>query len=264
MKKWGRYLLVAVLVLGLMAVVGCAKEEAADQPEGTETAITKLVVGSETTYPPFEMVENGEYTGFDMDLIRAIGEEMGCEIEIQSMGFDALIPALKADTVDVTISAQSITEERLKVIDFSDPYFDAGLIVAVRADNEDIKSYDDLAGKTLAAEVGTTGAMWSEKLKETDPNTVVSIFDGVGEAFMELEKGSADAVINDMPVTAYYIKTDGKDKVKMVGELFSSDEQYGMGIKKGNTEILDFINEGLQKIKDNGKYEEIYQKWFGE
>lgn len=268
MKKWGRLLLVAVLILGLMAVVGCAKEEAADtekgQPEANEPAITKLVVASETTYPPFEMVENGKYVGFDMDLIQAIGEEMGCEIEIQSMGFDALIPALKANTVDATISAQSITEERLQVIDFSDPYFDAGLIVAVRTDNNNIKSYDDLAGKTLAAEVGTTGAMWSEKLKEEDPNTEVKIFDGVGEAFMELEKGSADAVINDLPVTAYYIKTTGKDKVKMVGELFSADEQYGIGVKKGNTEVLNFINEGLKRIKDNGKYDEIYQKWFGE
>ena len=82
-----------------------------------------------------------------MDLIRAIGKVQGYEVEIQSMGFDALIPALQTDKVDVTISAQSITEERLKAIDFSEPYFNGGLIVAVRADNNDIKGYDDLAGK---------------------------------------------------------------------------------------------------------------------
>lgn len=100
-------------------------------------------------------------------------------------------------------------------------------------------------------------------MKEKNPKTQVKIFDGIGEAFMELEKGGADAVINDFAVTDYYIKTAGQGKVKMVGEMFSADEQYGIGVKKGNAEVLDLLNEGLQKIKENGKYDQIYQKWFG-
>ena len=153
--------------------------------------------------------------------------------------------------------------KRLESIDFTDSYFDAGLIVAVPEANTDVTSYEDLGGKVLAAQIGTTGASWAQEMKEKNPKTEVKIFDGIGEAFMELEKGGADAVINDFAVTDYYIKTAGQGKVKMVGEMFSADEQYGLGVKKGNTEVLELLNEGLQKIKDNGKYDEVYQKWFG-
>lgn len=259
-----RLLLIGMLMLGLICVgMGCAGDEKSSQPN--ENKNPKLIVGSQTTYPPFEMVgPNGDYIGFDMDLIRAIGEVQGYEIEINSLGFDALIPALEAGNVDCTISAQSITPQRLEKIDFSDPYFTAGLIIAVRADNEDINSLEDLRGKTLAAEVGTTGAAASNRIKDEDSSTTIKIFDGIGEAFMELEKGGADAVINDFPVTHYYMETDGKDKIKMVGELFSADDQYGIGVKKGNTEVLNLINEGLAKIKENGTYDEIYKKWFGD
>ena len=264
MKKLSRLLLVAMLIFSLVAVGGCAKETA-PQPGAQAPAATKVLnVATEATYPPFEMVDKttGELTGFDMDLIRAIGKAQGYDVKIQSMGFDALIPALQADKVDVTISAQSITEERLKAIDFSDPYFKGGLIVAVRADDTAIKSYDDLAGKVLAAEIGTIGAAASEKLKERDPKTQVRIFDGIGEAFMELEKGGAVAVINDFAVTDYYMKTDGKDKIKLVGDIFQADDQYGIGVKKGNTEILKMINEGLAKVKASGEFDQIYKKWF--
>lgn len=269
MKKLFRLLLVAMLICSLVAVAGCAqKEEPAPQQQGQAPAETKKVlrVGTQATYAPFEFVDkdSGEFVGFDMDLIRAIGKVQGYEVEIQSMGFDALIPALQTDKVDVTISAQSITEERLKAIDFSEPYFNGGLIVAVRADNNDIKGYDDLAGKRLAAEVGTIGADASEKLKEKDPKTEVRIFDNIGEAFMELEKGGADGVINDWAVTDYYMTTTGKGKIKTVGEVFQADDQYGIGVKKGNTEILNLINDGLAKLKDSGEFDEIYKKWFSQ
>lgn len=265
MKKLFRLLLVAMLIFSLVAVGGCAKKEPAPQPGAQAPAPAKVLnVATEATYPPFEMVDKatGEFTGFDMDLIRAIGKAQGYDVKIQSMGFDALIPALQADKVDVTISAQSITEERLKAIDFSDPYFKGGLIVAVRANDTTITKYEDLAGKVLAAEVGTIGAAASEKLKERDPKTQVRIFDGIGEAFMELEKGSAVAVINDFAVTDYYMKTDGKDKIKLVGDIFQADDQYGIGIKKGDTETLKMINEGLAKVKASGEFDQIYKKWF--
>ncbi len=265
MKKLFRLLLVAMLIFSLAAVGGCAPKEPAPQQGADAPAPAKVLnVGTQATYPPFEFVDKatGEFIGFDMDLIRAIGRVQGYEVKIQSMGFDALIPSLQADKVDVTISAQSITEERLKAIDFSDPYFNGGLIVAVRADNTTINSYDDLAGKKLAAEVGTIGAAASEKLKEKDPKTQVAIFDGIGEAFMELEKGGAEGVINDWAVTDYYMTTDGKGKIKMVGEIFQADDQYGIGIKKGDTETLQLINEGLSKLKESGEFDQIYKKWF--
>lgn len=267
MKKVAKLLLIGMLIMGLaFSVVGCTKKAADDKAATDQKAAPKPVlnVGSETTYAPFEYTENGNYVGFDMDLIRAIGAAEGYEVKISPLGFDALIPAVQAGTVDVCISAMTIKEDRAKVIDFSTPYFKAGLIVAVAQNNTTIKSLDDLKGKRLAAEVGTTGLDASNGVKALDSKTTVKVFDSVGEAFMELEKGGVDAVINDMPVTSYYITTKGKDKVKMVGEVFKAEDQYGIGVKKGNTEVLAKINEGLAKLKANGEYDKIYKKWFGD
>lgn len=270
MKKVVKLLLVGMLMLGLVfSAVGCSKDKAkedAKAPQQTQEAAKKpvLTVGSETAYAPFEYVENGEFVGFDMDLIRAIAAAQGYDVKIESLGFKALIPAVMTDKVDCAVSAMSITDERKQSIDFSNPYFQAGLIIAVQEKTQGISSRDDLKGKKLAAEKGTTGAAASEDIKKLDPKTEVRIFDTVGAAFMELEKGSVDAVINDMPVTADYISKAGKGKVKTVGQVFQADDQYGIAVKKGNAKILTLINDGLDKIKANGEYDKIYKKWFGE
>ncbi|MDD3023530.1 MAG: basic amino acid ABC transporter substrate-binding protein [Syntrophomonadaceae bacterium] len=272
-KKVVKLMLVGMLIMGLMvSAVGCggqAKEEPqtpADKQTQEQAQTEKkpvLLVGSETTYPPFEMAnEKGEYVGFDMDLIKAIAAAEGYDVKVSTLGFDALIPALKADKVDCVISAMSIRPDRLESVDFSDPYFNAGLIVAVQKNTEGINSREDLKGKKLAAEVATTGLAASQEIKAKDPKTEIKIFDAVGEAFMELEKGGVDAVINDMPVTDYYIKTTGKDKVKMVGEVFSATDKYGIAVQKGDTKTLEIINSGLKKLKDSGDYDKIYKTWF--
>jgi len=262
-KKWVRVLVVAMIITGLLiAAIGCGGQSD-EKDSGADTGQKqKLVVGTEATFPPFEMQENGEYTGFDMDIIRAIGENQGFEVEIKHLDFDALIPAVDTGNIDCVIAAMTIDEERAKKVDFSEPYFDAGLIIAVRSGTTGITTTEDLKGKRIAAQVGTTGAAEANKIKEADPATEVKVFQSIGEAFMELEKGGVDAVINDHPVTADYIKTTGTDKVVMVGEVFSADSQYGIAVKKGNSELLEAINKGLAEIKANGKYDEIYDKWF--
>ena len=154
MKKVAKLLLIGMLIMGLaFSIVGCTKK-AADN-NAAPVAKPVLNVGTEATYAPFEYQESSEYVGFDMDLIRAIGAAEGYEVKINPLGFDALIPAVQAGTVDCCISAMTIKEDRAKVIDFSTPYFKAGLIVAVAQNNTTIKSLDDLKGKRLAAEVGT-------------------------------------------------------------------------------------------------------------
>ncbi|HZK43236.1 MAG TPA: basic amino acid ABC transporter substrate-binding protein [Syntrophomonadaceae bacterium] len=261
MNKLVKLLLASMLIIGLMfSAVGCGNS---DEPnEADNNKVKKIVAGSETTFPPFEFDENGEKVGFDMDIIKAIGEVQGYEVEIMYQAFDSLIPALQSNHIDCAISAMSITPERQEAVDFSEPYFNAGLIIAVLADEENITTMDDLVGKKMSAQIGTIGAAAATGLKEKDASTEVRTFQTVGEAFMELEKGSVDAVINDHPVTDYYIKTTAKDTVKMVGEIFSADDQYGIAIKKGNTEIKDVIDEGLAKIRENGTYDQIYNKWF--
>lgn len=257
MSKKVRLILSGLLIMGLVfSAVGCGGGQDADQTR------TKLVVGTEATFPPMEFMEGGEYVGFDMDLIRAIGEVENMDVEIQPLGFDALIPAIQTGQIDCTIAAMSITEERKESVDFTEPYFQAGLIVAVSTDNTDINSLEDLEGRKIAAQIGTTGADASNGVKEKNAATEISIFNSTGEAFMALEGGVVDAVINDHPVTMYYINTEGKDKVKAVGEVFAAEDTYGIAVKKGNTELLNKLNDGMQKIKDNGTYDEIYDKWF--
>jgi glutamine transport system substrate-binding protein len=263
MRNFVKLMLASLLVLALaFALAGCSGQADNDgQNEGAADA-KKLVVGTNATFPPFEMQESGEFTGFDMDLIRAIGEVQGYEVEIQHMDFKALVPSVQNGKIDAAIAGMSITPERMESVDFTESYFDAGLIIAVHKDNQDIKSTEDLKGKKLAAQNGTIGAAYCEEVKKADGSTENRIFDDIGAAFMELEKGGVDAVVNDHPVTAYYLKTATDTNAVMVGDIFSADDQYGIAVKKGNTELLNLLNEGLAKIKENGTYDEIYSKWF--
>lgn len=261
MKRWIKALVAGMVLIGLfVTAIGCGGQSGQSNDDSNKKE--KLVVGTEATFPPFEMVKDGEYTGFDMEIIRAIAENQGYEVEIKNLGFDALIPAVQSGNIDCAIAAMTIDPDRSKVIDFSKPYFDAGLIIAVKKETTGINGSKDLQGKRIAAQVGTTGADACQKIKDADPATQVKIFESVGEAFMELQKGGVDAVVNDHPVTADYIKTSGKDNVVMVGEVFSADSQYGIAVKKGNSKLLNDINKGLEELKANGEYDNIYKKWF--
>ncbi len=250
MKRFLKLSLAVLLVLGLVATVGCSKKEA-----------QVYIVGTEPTFPPFEMTdENNNIIGFDIDLIKAIAEDQGFEVEIQQLGFDGLIMAIQSGNIDIVASGMSITEEREKEVDFSDPYIDAGLAIAVAADNEDIKGKEDLAGKTVAVQIGTTGAAKAEELKAEGLIKEIKTFNTVDVVVMELMNGGVDAIINDLPVTqAYMSKQPGK--IKIVGETLASDS-YGFAVREGNKELLDKINAGLKNVMENGKYEEIQAKYF--
>ena len=158
MKK---YFVVALALMTAMSIflTGCGGSNSASKPaEDKKVAAEKILrVGTEPSFAPFEFQKEGssEFTGFDMDLIRALGKEMGYKVEIVNMGFDALIPALASGTIDAAISGMSITEERRKAVSFSNPYYKSGLIVMVPKDNTTIKDYADLVGKTIAVQIGT-------------------------------------------------------------------------------------------------------------
>lgn len=269
MKRTLKLLVTGLLLLSFaVAAVGCGggddKKPAADggdQPKQPESK-KRLVVGTNATFPPFESMDKEELVGFDMDLIRAIGAAEGYEVEIQHMEFKSLIPALQSDKIDCAIAGMSVNEERKEVVDFSEPYFDAGLIVAVpKANPLGIQSKDDLKGKRIAAQTGTTGANACQQISEADKETKVSLFKDIGEAFMEMDKGGVDAVVNDQAVTLNYITTAGENKVITVGEPFSTEEQYAIAVKKDNADVLKVINSGLKKVKENGEFDQIYKKW---
>lgn len=250
-----------MMLLGMFVMAfglaGCGNNSQS-QPNKSQSKV--LNVGTEPSFAPFEFQDekSKEYIGFDMDLIQAIGKQMGYEVKIQSMGFDALIPALEAGNIDAAISGMSINEERAKKINFSKPYYKSGLNVVVKIDNNAIKGFKDLDGKKIAVQIGTTGAGEAKKV----PNATVREFNTPPEAFMELKAGGVDAVVNDAPVNEYYIAKNGSKDAKVVGELLSA-EDYGIATAKKNTELAGKIDKALDELKKNGEYEKIYVKWFG-
>jgi glutamine transport system substrate-binding protein len=257
MKRYIKLLLVGALTLALVvSVVGCGNSTPGGQSEKP-----KLVVGTNATFPPFESQENNELVGFDMELIRAIGEAEGYDVQVKHMDFKSLVPAVKTGKIDAAIAGMSITEERLESVAFTDAYFNAGLVVAVRDDNQDIKGPNDLKGKKLAAQTGTIGAGYCDKVAKKDSSTQVRTYDDVAQAFMELEKGGVDAVVNDHPVTLNYILTTEKARVKTVGDVFSANDKYGIAVAKDNQKLLQDLNDGLKKVKADGTYDQIYAKW---
>lgn len=217
-------------------------------------------VGTDATYAPFGFKEKntGKLDGFDIDIITAIAKEEGAEVDIQNLNFDALLPALQSNTLDIAISDMTISEERAKSVDFSNPYYIAGSSLVVNTDNTNITSFKDLEGKRIGVSIGSTGAEIAGKI----PNADVRQFNLIIDAFLELQNRGVDVVINDTPVNEFYVANKGRGIAKVVGEDYDA-APLGIAVKKGNTELLDKINSGLAKIKENGKYREIYKKWFG-
>ena len=257
MKKITAIIMTAFLALSLTAGCGGTKKE---EPKKAAPAQKVLRVGTEPSFAPFEFEKKGskELTGFDMDLIRAIGKKLNRKVEIGNMGFDALIPALKSGNIDIVASGMSITPERKKAVDFSDSYYVSGLIVVVNKDNNSVKGIDDLKGKKVAVQIGTTGADRAAKI----PDVKVSTFNANSEVFMELKNKGVDAVIIDLPVAAYYLTQGGKDSAKLVGKAMDA-ESYGFAVNKGNNLAAE-VNNALVELKKDGTYDKIYKTWFGE
>lgn len=258
MKKFK--LLSILLVLTLLVAACGTKDDKAGSGKEEEGKVYK--VGIDTTYPPFEFEEAGEYKGIDIDIINAIAKNQGIKIEFSPMDFGGIIPAMQADQLDIAIAGMSITDERKKVVDFSDPYFDAGLTLVVEGGNEKITSLDDLKGKKLAAKKGTTGAKFAQENASKYGFEVVQFNDSPA-MFQEVANGNADALIEDYPVIAYAIAQNDLG-LKTIGDRLNGD-QYGIAVLKGeNQDILEKINTGLAKLKEDGTYDEIVNTYLAE
>ena len=250
--------LAAACVFAVTAFAGCGGNGGSSS---SSSSAKVLKVGSSIDFAPFEFQDEGqkEYQGFDMDLIRAVGKEMGYDVEIQNIGFDGLIPALQAKNIDVIISGMTINDERKENVLFSDPYYQSGLTMVVRADEQGIKSFQDLKGHKVAVQIGTTSAEAVKKLGGVE----VKELNTPADCFMELKANGVDAVVNDRPVNDYYITKSGETGVKALPERLTA-EDYGIALAKDNTELQTKINDALKKLKENGEYDKIYAKWFGE
>lgn len=226
-----------------------------------ESTVYKVI--TEPTFPPFDTTdESGNIVGFDMDLISAIAEDQGFEVEFESMGFDALIPAIEAGNADIIAAGMNAMDEaRQKKVDFSSYYYDSGLVVLVKDSNTAINSIDDLTkDMKVASQIQTTGASKANELVEKGQIKEAVILDQFDTCVLQVVNGDVDAVIIDLPVAQSYIKKQ-PGKIKIVGDTLNA-ESYGFAVQKGNSELLDKINAGLEEMKSNGTYDELYDKWF--
>lgn len=239
------------------AAATTAAETAAKEAEAPAEDKGVLKVGSDCTFAPFEYEENGSYTGFDIDLMEAMAKEMGySDVEFVNTEFKGLIPGLTAGKFDVIASAMYMTDERKETIDFSDPYFPGGLCIMVQNDNTDITGPDSLSGKRVAVQVGTKSVTY---LEENYPDVERVEVEQNAEMFLQLETGKVDAVVTGRPAAMVYAKESGKVKVLDEG---LTEELYGWGVRKGETELVDSLNTALAALKENGTYDEIKAKYF--
>lgn len=221
------------------------------------TPKTKVTVATDATFPPFEYVDEQtkEMTGFDIELIRMIADKAGLEISIENTPFDSVTAGISQCQFDIAIAAITITEDRKKEMLFSEPYINAGQIVVVRNDEQAITGYADLTGKTIAAQLGTTGAIEAEKVADV----TFKPYDSYDLAFLDLQNGQVDAVIVDY-LTAVGFLGKNPGKLKMVGDVFT-DESYGIAVCKNKTDLLDKVNAALKALKDEGKLKELETKF---
>ncbi|MBN1689897.1 MAG: basic amino acid ABC transporter substrate-binding protein [Dehalococcoidia bacterium] len=219
----------------------------------------KLTVACDATWPPFEIIneQTKELDGFGPELIRAIANRADLDIELVNVGFDSVLAGVSQCQYDMAVSSITITDDRKKTILFSDPYYLAGQIVTVRKDIDSIAGKDDLSGKMVGGQIGTTGIIEAGKI----PGAKVKTFDEVGFAFQDLMNGQLDAVIADCPVARGYVLKNS-DKLKTVGPIFT-DEYYGIAICKKNAHLVPKINAALKALKDEGFLDRLDQKWVG-
>ncbi|EML7264452.1 glutamine ABC transporter substrate-binding protein GlnH [Raoultella ornithinolytica] len=218
----------------------------------------KIMVGVDTAFVPFEFKQGDKYVGFDIDLWDAIAKKMNISYELRPMDFGGLIPGLQSRNLDVAMAGITITDARKQVVDFSDGYYNADLLMAVKTGNNSITRFSDLAGKKVGLKQGTAAATFMKSKYKAN----YIEFPNIDNAYLDLQAGNLDAVVHDSPNVLYYVKTAGGGKVKSTGESDSIlPQQYGFAMQK-NSSLTPKINAALEALRADGTYSKIYVKWF--
>jgi polar amino acid transport system substrate-binding protein len=216
-----------------------------------------LKVCSDIPYKPFDILEGDTFTGFDGDLVNEIAKGLDLQLEVQDSGFDGLQSglALNSGQCDLVASAMTITEEREEKLDFTEGYYDSEQSLLVPS-GSDIASIDDLAGKRVGVQQGTTGKSYTEENAPSDAEIVS--FPSDAEMFNAIKAGQVDALLQDLPVNLAHTE-DGEFEIV---EQFDTGEKYGFAVKQDNTELRDAVNEQLSALREDGTYDKIYDKYF--
>ncbi|HEX3010497.1 MAG TPA: transporter substrate-binding domain-containing protein [Syntrophomonadaceae bacterium] len=249
--------LVLVLLLSISVLAGCGGSTKKADTNASKEKVYKIA--TDTTFAPFEFQnKDKKYVGIDIDILAAIAKDQGFKYELSPLGFNAAVAALESNQTDGVIAGMSITPERQKKYDFSAPYYDSGVVMAISASNNTIKSYKDLAGKKVAVKTGTEGATFAESIKDKYGFTL-AYFDESPMMYEDVKTGNSVACFEDYPVMGYGISQGNGLKMVTDKEKGSS---YGFAVLKGkNAELLKMFDAGLKHIKANGKYQEIIDSY---
>lgn len=258
-RKWTMALLFTLL-LGSLALSACGSSTSS-QPSGDagkDGAKQDFTYAMSGVYKPFNFKENGELMGFDVEIGKALAEKMGMNPVPITNPFETIIQGLQAKKYDTVIGSLTITPEREKAVAFSNVYYRSGAQIFVAADNDTIKSAEDLKGKKIG--VQKASSYEQQALKLTDKSNITT-FDSDVTALMDISTGRLDAVITDQMVGFRYMK-EVPGKIKDVGEPLSKDNQ-AIALRKDDKELLEKVNKALDEIIKDGTYQKISEKWFG-
>ena len=267
MTGWSRCLSLAALVLFvLLQAAGCSAggESSSGEPAPEETTAPSvrgqtIVVATNAAYPPFEFAPNDGPRGFDIDLMDEISERAGFEVRYRNVQFDSIIRGVGSEIFDAAISGMTITEDRTQQADFSDPYYNVTEALVV-SNGSNIESTDDLSEVAIGVQEGTMGQKKAAELLSAGDVKRVYPFRTVDEAFTHLEGGGLQGVIYDLPAAQRMVEKSGGE-LDLV-EVIPTEEQYGIAFPP-ESPLIDPVNEALAEIKEDGTYEEIYEKWIG-
>ncbi|RHW35007.1 cysteine ABC transporter substrate-binding protein [Lysinibacillus yapensis] len=263
--------LVSLIALSSLALAACGGNDNANQTEEQPSNALEqiqeegtMTVGIMGTYAPYNFMDkNKEYVGFDVDIAKELAERLDVEAEFVAQDFSGLIPGLQKDKFDILVSQVTITEDRQKQIDFTEPYITNEVKVIVTESNNDIQSVEDFKGRTIGAVMGTNDEAFLRNVLMPEVGKFkLNTYDDVITTLKDLDAGRIDATINNVYALKPIVEENGY-KVKAVGEPVKSD-QAAVAVKKGNTELVEALNAALNEMKQDGTYEEIFVKWFDE
>lgn len=251
-KKFLSLLLVTACVFS-MAACGSKENDAAKSDAGDSAKKETLVMATNAEFPPYEFYEGDKVVGIDADIAAAVAEEMGMELKIEDMAFDSIIAAVSSGKADIGAAGMTVTEDRLENVDFTDTYAKATQVIIVKTDST-IAGPDDLAGKKIGVQLGTTGDIYADDIEDAE----VERYNKGFEAVQALQQGKIDAVVIDGEPAKEFVKE--ADDLKILDEAFT-EEEYAIAVKKGNEELIEKINKALVSLKDSGKLDEIVAKY---
>ena len=241
---------------------GSKTETAAASADGGAAAAKTYVVATDATYAPFEYTEAGEVLGFSKDILEAVGNKEGLQFKFVNTPWEGIFATLGKGDADVVSSSVTITDERKQSMDFSDPYFEATQMIVTGTKGSDVKSFADLAKRTVSVQNGTTGVLVMQKLQGKD-STNLKRFESMPLALKELVSGGVDASVGDNGVVQNFVNNNPGTKLNTLVDPSFEKEFYGFAVKKGrDDDLLKKINAGIAAIKADGTYDKIYAKWF--